>query len=824
MEEIPASEFDPCDFDAREFVQRYRKRVPLPQLQKGLKAHHAATHQELVELINEKYADFVSLSSRMQGVERALRPLRAPLEESAGLTRGLHSKLGALLEQAEQTHQALAQLRARKHSLAAYIENAKLLDKAKAAAGQRWGNPQESDDFLREHVAHENVARDLRRVRLNLGGKRRGSGTTAASVPTAAGGPGCVTVGDTTFKGEEADADMEISPECQALLQEAATFEEAFTGQLQRRLHGFVAAVQRSLAGAESGGPAAPAPPAPPPRAELLAVAHLARALVTLGRPDAVESACEEAFAGGALDAAAAACAGAAEDAQRRAAEPITCVGAGAVDLGPFFDSVHRSLFAEGAPLLWLARRLRGPTAGSTGAAGAGSSEDGLDAALLAVPGLCLVSNAAVGPALRRVQQAWPNAFMPADPDVFAANYVHAANFVRAAEAVMMPSEQQAFARSAALNDFRRRWKTQVYSALRTKEAVRRFDDAAAKSRMAAMDGNSVPSEPPHIVSGQGFWLEVSAELMRILETVWSERWSLDALYPKTLQLSLELLARYGHAVRALAGPDGGAEAPAGGGWDAGAVPPAWAPGSRPVRLARAAGDALAVLAAAGGAEAGGAAADARGDGHLLGVALARLPSTVEAGRPGELVRQLLRQAAGDALQPTLAALEAGVLQQVAAAAAAQLAAIRGIPAFYRMLNKPVPTRASPYVESAVKPIQALRDATRCAAPAEAVAKWVHQAVDGAATEFGVQAAQLLESTHQQEASLRRLAGRGSGSDSQVSDLEKIHIQLCLDVETFIEAASELGVSVARTVGLSKLAEVIAPVRHTFETHRPPSA
>ena len=30
--------------------------------------------------INEKYADFVSLSSRMQGVERALKPLRAPLE------------------------------------------------------------------------------------------------------------------------------------------------------------------------------------------------------------------------------------------------------------------------------------------------------------------------------------------------------------------------------------------------------------------------------------------------------------------------------------------------------------------------------------------------------------------------------------------------------------------------------------------------------------------------------------------------------------------------------------------------------------------------
>lgn len=34
-------------------MQRYRKRVPLPQLQKSLRTHHASARQELVELINE---------------------------------------------------------------------------------------------------------------------------------------------------------------------------------------------------------------------------------------------------------------------------------------------------------------------------------------------------------------------------------------------------------------------------------------------------------------------------------------------------------------------------------------------------------------------------------------------------------------------------------------------------------------------------------------------------------------------------------------------------------------------------------------------------
>ena len=110
----------------------------------------------------------------MQGVERALKPLRAPLEESSDLTRSLHTKLGAHLAHAEDAHKALSDIRGRKESLTLYIQNAKLLDKAKVAAGQRWGNPQESDDFLREHVVHECVARDLRLIRLSLGGTASG--------------------------------------------------------------------------------------------------------------------------------------------------------------------------------------------------------------------------------------------------------------------------------------------------------------------------------------------------------------------------------------------------------------------------------------------------------------------------------------------------------------------------------------------------------------------------------------------------------------------------------------------------------------------------
>ena len=48
------------------------------------------------------------------------------------------------------------------------------------------------------------------------------------------------------------------------------------------------------------------------------------------------------------------------------------------------------------------------------------------------------------------------------------------------------------------------------------------------------------------------------------------------------------------------------------------------------------------------------------------------------------------------------------MVKQVVSSMATPFGAIRGLPAFYRMLNKPVPTTASPYVESSLRPLEAL--------------------------------------------------------------------------------------------------------------------
>lgn len=772
MDEIPSSEFEGRDFDARELIQRYRKRLPLSQLQKGLRAHHTATRQELIELINEKYADFVSLSSRMQGVERALRPLRAPLEESGELTGGLQTKLGSLLGQAEEAHQSLSKLRSRRSALNIYIENAKLFEKAKASAGERWGNPQESDGFLREHVAHENVARDLRRIRVNLGGSCQA--------------------------GESSRSEQTSSPECAALLAEAQSFEESFAEGLHKRLRSLVAmAAGRPW----SGQPTGEAPSGPPPRHEVLATAHLCRALTTLGRSEMVERVFAEVFAGSALRSATDACTAVDDAAIAAQGGPEGSGGAGTLDLRLFFTQVSDDLFAENAPLWWYAQRLRGE-----GREGEGEAEG----ATLAVPSLRLISNAAVVPVLQHVQQTWPNVFMPAFPDVFAANYGHASSFVARAEALMMPTEQRAFCQCAALSDFQRRWKTQVYSSLRAKEAAQRLEATAARASL--LDG-AVERRPP--VVGHSFWLEISSEVLQLLQTIWGGRWYLDVLYPKTMQLTLELLARYGQVIRRVAVPAAQVDDKAVGlGWDAAASPPCWSSVSGPARLPRLAADVLRMIDALRSTESG------HETGSITGLVMAMAPGGPR-GRPAELAQQLLEQTAAS-LRPILLELEEAMLLQVGAAAAPQFSAIRSIPGLYRMLNKPVPSKPSQYVDAAMRPIVAFHELALQMTSEQDTIAWIRQAVDAAAGEFAGQAVQLLEATQQQDASLRRLAGRTAGAEAQVSDLEKIHIQLCLDVDSFCAAAAGLKVP-GDALGLERLHAAVAPARIAFESHRAPA-
>jgi len=308
--------------------------------------------------------------------------------------------------------------------------------------------------------------------------------------------------------------------------------------------------------------------------------------------------------------------------------------------------------------------------------------------------------------------------------------------------------------------------------------------------------------EPRHAFGQRKFWLGVTWELMQLLQLAWSDKWYLDATFVKMLQLSLELVAKHGRLVAGLvpaADEKSGAAPPV---WEASASPPSWASSSAAARIPRFAMDLVAL------------SEELSLDGFVAALVLSRTPET-GADKTKDLVQQLLQETR-TSIQGTVDVLGDILVKQVSSVVLPQFAAIRGIPAFYRMLNKPVPEVASPYVQAAMAPVEAFHKA----APATLAGPWLNSILDAVSTEFALQSVQLLEATKQQEASLRRLSGRATTGDAQVSDLEKIHIQLCLDIDTFIKLAAAMGAS-TDAANMTQLTEAVAQVWPTYLQHRP---
>jgi hypothetical protein len=69
------------DFDPEAYVTDLRRFVPLDTLRTELKSHLTGLQNELVELINRDYTDFVNLSTKLTDVDGAVLRMRMPLSE-----------------------------------------------------------------------------------------------------------------------------------------------------------------------------------------------------------------------------------------------------------------------------------------------------------------------------------------------------------------------------------------------------------------------------------------------------------------------------------------------------------------------------------------------------------------------------------------------------------------------------------------------------------------------------------------------------------------------------------------------------------------------
>ncbi|KAI8067163.1 oligomeric golgi complex component, COG2-domain-containing protein [Gongronella butleri] len=113
---IERSVFHADQFDPDRFLSS-RRHLGLERLKTELNAHRSFLKNELIELINRDYQDFINLSTNMRGVDHAIRALKMPLTSMEGQVKDAQGHFDRLVTDLETQLDHRAAIRDRKTSL-----------------------------------------------------------------------------------------------------------------------------------------------------------------------------------------------------------------------------------------------------------------------------------------------------------------------------------------------------------------------------------------------------------------------------------------------------------------------------------------------------------------------------------------------------------------------------------------------------------------------------------------------------------------------------------------------------------------------------------
>ncbi|KAF9437111.1 Conserved oligomeric Golgi complex subunit 2 [Entomortierella beljakovae] len=147
------------NFNTDEFLSA-RRHLPLEELKSQLISHMKALKNELIELINSDYADFINLSTNLNGVDKMMDDLQKPLDRMKGDATNVRENLQSVIESLEQKLQHRAEIREKKSSLQLLLDISGSV--AKVEGLLQISSSSESSAGLRDNS--ESVAKRLERV------------------------------------------------------------------------------------------------------------------------------------------------------------------------------------------------------------------------------------------------------------------------------------------------------------------------------------------------------------------------------------------------------------------------------------------------------------------------------------------------------------------------------------------------------------------------------------------------------------------------------------------------------------------------------------
>lgn len=446
---------------------------------------------------------------------------------------------------------------------------------------------------------------------------------------------------------------------------------------------------------------------------------------------------------------------------------------------------------------------------------GAVSSEKGT-----VVPGYDFLVNSVWPEIVRGLEEKLPSLFNPGDPDAFHQKYTVSMDFVQKFERQCGSQASVKRLRAhPAYHSFSHKWNLPVYFQIRFREVAGSLEASLAAGLEDAPAGSL-------------YCLLASHTTWSSLERCWSTEMFLPLLAHRLWRLTLQILARFSVFINELSvRPISNESTKETKKPSAGSKEPSEDPGSHP---------SAAVTAAAAAAAA--AAATSISSTQLVYVVsdLDRLqewlPELLETVKPKlEMIGFKNFSSISAALEDSRSALSAHVpalssriVQDLSESCFSYLKSALEIPRLYRRTNKEVPSTASSYVDSALKPFYQLQRGHGDKVKPAVMQCWLQEALSESTHRYFETVSDVLNSVKKMEESLKRLkqarrspANNPVSSSGGMSDDDKIRLQLALDVEYLGEQIQKMGLQTSDIKSFPALAELVLAARDQATAEQP---
>ncbi|TKC48957.1 hypothetical protein EI555_013638, partial [Monodon monoceros] len=483
-------------------------------------------------------------------------------------------------------------------------------------------------------------------------------------------------------------------------------------------------------------------------------------------------------------------------------------------------------------------RLLREVTGGAT------SSEKGNT-----VPGYDFLVNSVWPEIVRGLEEKLPSLFNPGNPDAFHQKYTISMDFVRTFERQCGSQASVKRLRAhPAYHSFNNKWNLPVYFQIR-------FREIAGSLEAALTD---VLEDAP---AGSSYCLLASHRTWSSLQRCWSDQMFLPLLVHRLWRLTLQILARYSVFVKEVrAGgwliPNRGRnELKMGEAERAGSLKgrvlllrPISNESAKDIKKPSVTGSKDPSVAQGNCEDRGSGPSETKPVVPISSTQLVyvvadldrlqeQLPELLETIRPkleviGFKNFSSISAALEDSrlsLSACVPALSDRVTQDLSESCFSHLKSALEVPRLYRRTNKEVPTTASSYVDSALKPLYQLQSGHKDKLKQAIIQQWLEGALSESTHKYYETVSDVLNSVRKMEESLKRLkqarrtapATPAGPSGGGMSDDDKIRLQLALDVAYLGEQIEKIGLRTKDIRSFPALTELVAAAKDQATAGQP---